>query len=173
VSAQLPAATPLGVEVMDHLSEQIASGRRLLASILAQGKAIREQDVEGVVSRLAEIKTEMELRARLEGTRTDLLTRAGVNLGIPAAAVTLEGLTTLMAPNEAATARERSAELRGLLDEIAREHGINRALMRQELAFLDHLMRLVGGEQDTGYGPQQGNAPATPPAKHRVLDLQA
>ena len=173
MSAQLPAATPLGVEVIEHLGEQIASGRRLLASILAQGKAIREQDVEGVVCRLAEIKTEMELRATLEGQRTELLTRAGVNLGVPAAAVTLEGLTTLMAPNEAATARERSAELRGLLEEIAREHGINRALMRQELAFLDHLMRLVGGEQDTGYGPQQGTAPATPPAKHRVLDLQA
>ena len=31
---------------------------------------------------------------------------------------------------------ERSAELRGLLAEIAREHGINRALMRQELTFL-------------------------------------
>jgi hypothetical protein len=173
VSAQLPAATPLGVEVIEHLGEQIASGRRLLASILAQGKAIREQDVEGVVARLAEIKTEMELRATLEAQRTELLTRAGVNLGVPAPAVTLEGLTTLMAPLEASTARERSAELRGLLDEIAREHGINRALMRQELAFLDHLMRLVGGEQDTGYGPQQGTAPTTPPAKHRVLDLQA
>ena len=54
----------------NHLQEQIASGRRLLGSILAQGKAIREQDVEGVVARLADIKTEMDLRGRLEGTRT-------------------------------------------------------------------------------------------------------
>ena len=93
---------------------------------------------------------------------------------MPARAVTLEALTTLMAPLEAATARERSAELRGLLDEIAREHGINRALMRQELAFLDHLMRLVGDEPEAGYGPQPGAARAHPaPAKHRVLDLQA
>jgi hypothetical protein len=169
-----PAATTLGVEVIAHLGEQIASGRRLLGSILSQGKAIREQDVEGVVARLADIKTEMDLRGLLEGQRTDLLTRAGRDLGVPPAAVTLEGLTTLMAPIEAATARVRSAELRGLLDEIAREHGINRALMRQELAFLDHLMRLVGGEPDTaGYGPQQGAAPTPPPARHRVLDLQA
>ena len=170
----LPAATPLGVEVIEHLGEQIASGRRLLGSILAQGKAIREQDVEGVVARLADIKTEMDLRGRLEAQRTELLTRAGQNLGVPPAAVTLEGLTTLMASIEAATARERSAELRGLLDEIAREHGINRALMRQELAFLDHLMRLVSAEPEAaGYGPQQGAAPAAPPSKHRVLDLQA
>ena len=126
------------------------------------------------VARLGDIKTEMDMRARLEGTRSELLTRAGQRLGIPPAAVTLEGLTTLMAPLEAATARERSAELRGLLEEITREHGINRALMRQELAFLDHLMRLVGNEPEAGYGPQPGAGPPNPtPAKHRVLDLQA
>ena len=175
MSAQgLPAATAFGVEVFDHLGEQIASGRRLLGSILAQGKAIREQDVEGVVSRLGDIKTEMDLRGRLEGTRSELLTRAGQQLGIPPAAVTLEALTTLMSPLEGAAARERSAELRGLLEEITREHGINRALMRQELAVLDHLMRLVGSEPEAaGYGPAQGQTPNPAPAKHRVLDLQA
>ena len=72
-------------------------------------------------------------------------------------------------------ARERSAELRGLLAEIAREHGINRALMRQELAFLSHLTRLIGADPETGYRPP--GAPAErrrrrPPA-HRALDLQA
>ena len=170
----MTGATALGVEVIAHLEEQIASGRRLLGSILTQGKAIREQDVEGVVARLADIKTEMELRGRLEGTRTELLTRAGQRLAMPPAAVTLEGLTTLMEATESATARERSAELRGLLEEITREHGINRALMRQELAFLDHLMRLVGSEPDSaGYGPAQGAASSPAPAKHRVLDLQA
>jgi hypothetical protein len=174
VNAQLPATT-LGAELIEHLDEQLASGRRLLGSILAQGKAIRAQDVETVVGRLADIKTEMELRSRLEATRTDVLTDAGQRLGVPPAAVTLEALTTLIAPVEAAAAREKSAELRGLLDEIAREHGINRALMRQELAFLDHLMRLVGGEPEAAsYGPAQGNGASAPaPSKHRVLDLQA
>ena len=38
----------------------------------------------------------------------------------------------------------RSAELRGLLAEVQREHGVNRALMRQELAFLVHLTRQIG-----------------------------
>ena len=78
-------------------------------------------------------------------------------------------------------ARERSAELRGLLAEIAREHGINRALMRQELAFLDHLTRLIGGgaTPTPGYRPPPSgrrHAPtAAPPRRpgHRVLDLQA
>ena len=58
-----------------------------------------------------------------------------------------------MAPAEAELARARSAELRGLLAEIAREHGVNRALMRQELAFLDHLTRLIGAEPPDGLPP--------------------
>jgi hypothetical protein len=65
---------------------------------------------------------------------------------------------------------ERSAELRGLLAEIAREHGINRALMRQELTFLAHLTRVLGQEPEPGYRPP-GGAAARP--SHRALDLQA
>lgn len=158
----------LAPEVLKHLDDQIASARRLLASILEQGKFIRAQDVEGVMSRLADIKTEMDLRSRLEAERVTLLTRAGAELGVQAAGVTLEALTSLMSPAEAQTARAKSAELRGLLDEIAREHGLNRALMRQELAFLDHLMRLVGQEAEAGYTPS-GQGPAAP-TSHRVLD---
>ena len=111
----------------------------------------------------------MGLRAELEEQRTDLLVRAGIALGVPAPQVTLDGMTMLMPPNEAARARQRSAELRGLLAEIAREHGINRALMRQELSFLDHLVRLIGQEPDTGYRPG-GNEPGP---NYRVVDAQA
>ena len=85
--------------------------------------------------------------------------RAGIALGVPAPQVTLDAMTMLMPANEAARARQRSAELRGLLAEIAREHGINRALMRQELAFLDHLVRLIGQEPDTGYRPAATSPP--------------
>ena len=77
----------------------------------------------------------------------------------------------------AKAAMERSAELRGLLAEIAREHGINRALMRQELAFLSHLTRLIGQDTEPGYRPdgqtaRTGGAGAAPQL-HRTLDLQA
>jgi hypothetical protein len=68
-------------------------------------------------------------------------------------------------------ARERSAELRGLLAEIAREHGINRALMRQELAFLSHLTRLIGNDAEPGYDPSGTTGTAAP--SHHVLDLRA
>ena len=155
--------------VLVHLDAQIASARRLLASILAQGQAIRSRDVESVVQRLSDVKTEMSLRASLEEQRTDLLVRAGVALGVPAPNVTLEAMTTLMAPEQAGRAEALSAELRGLLAEIAREHGINRALMRQELAFLDHLVRLIGDDPGAGYGPAGNDQPPT----HRVVDAQA
>jgi flagellar FlgN protein len=161
---------PFERDVLIHLEAQIDSARRLLGSILGQGHAIRERDVDSVLARLADIKTEMDLRAHLEGERTDLLVRAGAQLGVPAAAVTLEAMTGLMNPAIAEQARQRSAELRGLLDEVTREHGINRALMRQELAFLDHLVRLLAKEPDTGYRP---GGPTTAPSNHHVLNLQA
>ena len=69
-----------------------------------------------------------------------------------------------MAPAEADLARARSAELRGLLAEIARVHGINRALMRQEMAFLDHLTRIIGAEPQTGYRPPSAGAGTAPRA---------
>jgi hypothetical protein len=156
--------------VLAHLDVQIASARRLLGSILSQGTAIRARDVEAVLGRLAEVKTEMGLRATLEEQRTNLLVRAGIALGVPAPQVTLDAMTRLMPANEAARARQRSAELRGLLAEIAREHGINRALMRQELSFLDHLVRLIGQEPDTGYRPGGADAPAP---TYRVVDASA
>jgi hypothetical protein len=175
--AQRPGAG-IGTEVLAHLSAQIDSARRLLGSILEQGAAIRARKVESVLACMADIKAEMELRSRLEEARTILLTHAGTMLGVEAGGVTLDAIATLMEADEASEARARSAELRGLLGEIAREHGINRALMRQELAFLDHLTRLIGAEPETGYRPGgAAEAPGTPSgserAGHRVLDLQA
>ena len=82
----------------------------------------------------------------------------------------------LITPEAARSAHERSAELRGLLAEIAREHGINRALMRQELSFLSHLTRLVGGEPEPAYRPgaqQAARKSGGAPPAYRVLDLQA
>ena len=53
------------------------------------------------------------------------------------------------------------------------ENGINRALMRQELSFLSHLTRLLGGDPEPGYRPPGASGTAGPPPVHRALDLQA
>ena len=163
----------LEAELLVHLDAQISSARRLLGYVLEQGKAIRARDVDAVIARLTDIQTEMGRRGSLEQDRAGLLQRAGAALGVQVAAVTLEHLCALVSPAAAQAARDRSAELRGLLAEIAREHGINRALMRQELAFLAHLTRLIGHEPEAGYAnPGTAQQPSAPPL-HRVLDLQA
>jgi hypothetical protein len=178
-TAALAPAPTLGAAVLDHLDAQLASARRLLDIVLRQGVAIRKQEVDEVLARMTDLQTEMEHRGTLELQRTELLNRAGAQLGVAGHAITLDALTTLMAPHEAAPARERSAELRGLLNEVSREHTINRALMRQELAFLDHLTRLLSGGADLGYRPpaeRQGGGlrlTAASQATHRVLDLEA
>ena len=172
----VPHAT-LGNDLVAHLDAQIASAQRLLEAVLRQGQAIRAREVDEVMARLADIQGEMGRRAALEGTRTAILTTAGGALGIPPHTVTIESLADLLAPAQASAALGRSAELRGLLAEVVREHAINRVLMRQELAFLDHLMRELGAEPDTGYGALAGggaHAPARgPQASFRTLDLQA
>ena len=166
-------STVIEAELLVHLDAQIASAQRLLGLVLEQGKAVRARDVDAVLARLADVQTEMGLRGALEQDRAALLQRAGAALGVPATQVTLERLCELVSPGAAEAARTRSAELRGLLAEIAREHGINRALMRQELAFLAHLTRIVGQDVDPGYARPGAEGGATPPPIHRALDLQA
>ena len=149
----LPAA------VARHLDLQIASARRLLDLVLRQGAAIRERDVEAVLARLADIQVEMAARESLERERTELIRRAAIRLEVEPVAVSLPALAGLAPPSEQERLLTRSAELRGLLAEIAREHGINRALMRQELTFLDHLLRISGEE--------------TEPGARRLMDVEA
>ncbi len=172
-------ATPISADVLAHLDAQLGSARRLLAQILRQSGAIRRRDVDGVLATMTDIQSEMASRGRLESERTELLWRAGSALGVPAEAVTLAELTGLMTDHEADDARTRSAELRGLLGEVEREHSINRALMRQELSFLEHLTRMLGGgAENTGYrppgpNPARGRAGSDHRSALHVLDLEA
>ena len=69
-----------------------------------------------------------------------------------------------MDPDAATDTRQRSAELRGLLAEIQQEHTVNRALMAQELAFLDHLLRLANGAGGYDAGGRPRCRPGIPGA---------
>lgn len=171
----------LAGDVLAHLEAQLQSTRRLLQSVLAQGVAIRAQDVDGVVRQVAAFQAELERRPRLDADRAHLLARAGAQLGTTPQAVTLSQLTALMTADDAARATARSAELQGMLAELTREHACNQALMRQELSFLDHLLRLVdpSAPADAGAYTASGIRPAahmphTPVRSGpRSLDLQA
>jgi hypothetical protein len=178
-------ADPLGSEVLAHLDAQIASVQRLLEIVLEQGAAIRARDVHTVVRFAGLLHGELARRGVIEDTRSELLQRAGALLGIPAQTVTLTRLAGLMDPAHAALAAERSARLRGLVEELRREHACNRALMQIELSFLDHLMRSLSldagvdsydprgstaGRASLGGASAGGRAPVH---ALRVLDLRA
>jgi FlgN protein len=171
---------PLGADVLAHLDAQLASVQRLLEVVLEQGAAIRARDVHAVVRFAGLMHGELARRGQIEATRSRLLERAGALLGIPAQAVTLTRLAVLIEPARARLAAERSARLRGLLEELRREHACNRALMQIELSFLDHLMQSLALDAGVhGYDPR-GNATAgasaggrAPVHALRVLDLSA
>jgi hypothetical protein len=175
-------ADPLGFEVLAHLDAQIASVRRLLEIVLEQGAAIRARDVHAVVRFAGLLHGEIAHRGQIEQNRSQLLERAGSRLGIPAQAVTLTRLGVLLDPAHAQLAGERSAHLRGLLEELRREHACNRALMQIELSFLDHLMQSLAldagahgydlrGTATAGAGGRAGGR--APVNALRVLDLSA
>ncbi len=170
-------AEPLAPDVLAHLDAQIVSVQRLLEIVLEQGAAIRARDVHTVVRFAGILRGEMARRREIEEARSRLLERAGAQLGIPAQAVTLTRLSVLLHPADAQLAAERSARLRGLLQELRREHSCNRALMQIELSFLDHLMRSLSLDAGVeGYDPRGSTTAGASAARHgalRVLDLQA
>jgi hypothetical protein len=162
-------------DVLAHLDAQLVAARQLLALVLEQAAAIRHGDVQTVVELAGMMQAEMQRRQVIDGERMRLLERAGARLGVTPGSVTLSLLECLMDPLAAGQARARSSELRGLLSEVQREHACNRALMNQELAFLDHLLRLADGTFD-GYdaaGDRAPNTQALVPKRQRVLDLEA
>lgn len=174
--AQLdPADTILSRDVLDHLDVQLLAARQLLQVVLAQGAAIRQRNVQEVVRLAGVLQAEVQRRRLIDEERARLLERAGTRLGVDAGSVSITLLGDVMEPEAAAQARIRSAELRGLLDELQREHTCNRVLMSQELAFLDHLLRLADGDSRIGYDSAGDHraAPSAAASGRRVLDMEA
>lgn len=157
------------VELVTHLDRQIRSSKRLLELVLAQSSAIRARDVDGVLARLAELQGEMAQRLMLEQERERLIATAAGRLGIRADDVDIEAIISLEPTADGGPARRLSAELRGLVEETARIHAQNQVLIKQELSFLDHLMRLLSGSWQAGYSPTgASSAPQTSNAINAV-----
>lgn len=165
----------LGSDLLSHLAAQIGSAERLLEIVLAQGAAIRRRDVHDVVRLAGMLQGELGRRQEIEQERAHLLRDAGLRLGVPPEAVTITRLAALLDAPTAAEASSRSAQLRGMLHELQREHLLNRALMKVELSFLHHLMKTLCLDADavydaSGSGGRRGGDPA---AGLRLLDLEA
>jgi hypothetical protein len=137
--------------LLAHLERQVFSARNLLGIVLAQTDAIKRQDVESLLARLGEVQLEMRAREQLEHERDALIRSAAAARGLAPDDVDVEALIADMPSDDANRVRALSAELRGLLAEIGRTHTANRVLIRQELSFLDHLMRVLSGKPSAGY----------------------
>jgi hypothetical protein len=174
--AEREQGAAMGAEVLAHMDAQIASARSLLEVVLEQGAAIRARDVHTVVRLAGIMRGEMGRRQLLEEERSRLLQLSGEQLGVEAHAVTLSRLCGLMDEDSARRAEASSAELRGLLHELKREHACNRALMQVELGFLDHLMRTLALDGNHGYDPRGGSTSSSQPRPDgslHALDLRA
>jgi flagellar biosynthesis/type III secretory pathway chaperone len=161
-------------EVLTHLRAQLESARRLQAIVAEQSAAIRHRAVPQIVRLAGELQVEMHRREILELERSRLVQRAATDMAVPVADVTIMVLSRMMDGEAAEIAHERTVELRALLSQIQREHQINRALMQQELAFLDHLLRLAGGTGSYDSGGDHTSASRTRALTRRPLfDLEA
>lgn len=156
--------------LIDHLKRQLESSRRLLEIVLSQRDAIRRQDVETVLASLSDVQSEMAYRARLEQERDAILYETARLTGDAPETLDLEAVLVGVPSPEAAQARALSAELRGLITEVGRIHDQNRILLRQELSFLDHLMRVMSGTPQAGYRP---GGWATTPQTVNTVDARA
>jgi hypothetical protein len=168
-----PVDAVLTRDVLAHLTGQIDSARRMLAIVLEQATAIRQRAVPQVVRLASSLQAEMHRREVIELERVALLERAGSHLGVSPGDVSISMLAELMDADSAAIARDRTAVLRGMLHEIQREHTTNRALMQQELSFLDHLLRLAGTAGGYDAAGERGSARQGSLMRRPVFDLEA
>ncbi len=173
VDAERPVDALLTRDVLTHLAVQLASARRMLAIVLDQAGAIRRRAVPEIVRLASSLQAEMHRRQVIESERVALLQRASVYLRVNPEEISISMLTELMDEESAQMARGRTSELRGMLAEIQREHTTNRALMQQELAFLDHLLRLAGSAGGYEASGEQSSARRGPLMHRPVLDLEA
>lgn len=139
--------------LVEHLETQVASAERLLAIVVAQSEAIKTQDVQGLVARLGDVQTELVTRRQLELERDRLIQATAARLEITTDAVDLDAMLDGAPPVAAEQARSLAARLRAALAEVARVHRSNRVLIRQELTFVDHLLRVLSGIPQAGYSP--------------------
>ena len=143
-----PGGARPGVSVSDRPVEHLERQLGVLAApaqiVLAQGEAIRAQDVEAVLARLGDVQAEMvEARPARARARRPAARRPPAQLGDAGRRPRrCESLVVLLPADERSARARCRAELQGLLSEIPHVHAQNRILIRQELAFLDHLMRV-------------------------------
>jgi hypothetical protein len=158
-------------ELCLNLGEQERVWRRLLDLSQAQLHALQQQDVHAVHALLQEIEVAMLDRSRTEVRRSMLLTQAASMLGIPTDDITRDDILPHCDEALAAELTRSAEELRALVVELDAVVGRNAAMLEQELAIIEVLVRgaTVDTSQRATYG-KHGNQSEAP--RLRLLDAQ-
>lgn len=158
-------------ELCLNLGEQARAWRHLLDLSHAQLHALQQQDVHSVHAILQEIEVAMLERSRTELRRSMLLTQAASMLGVPTDEVTRDVIVRHCDAPLGEALEQAAEELRSLVVELDAVVARNAAMLEQELAIIEVLVR--GATVDTSarmtYGKHgmQQEAP-----RLRLLDAQ-
>lgn len=167
----MTALQSIAHELCLNVEEQARVWRRLLDLSQAQLSALKSQDVHAVHAILQEVEIAMLDRSRTEVRRGVLLAQAAAHLEIPIDAVTRDIIVAHCdAPLGAALSRS-AEELRALVVELDAVVARNTAMLEQELAIIEVLVRgaTIDSSAQKTYGKHgmQQEAP-----RLRLLDAQ-
>jgi hypothetical protein len=167
----MTAIREIAHEVCLNVQEQTRVWRRLLDLSLAQLQALQSQDVHSVHAILQELEVAMLERSRTEVRRGMLLNQAAVVLEIPVDDITRDILVEHCDESLAQELVRSAEELRALIVELDAVVARNSAMLEQELAIIEVLVRgaTVDTTARTTYGKHgmQQEAP-----RLRLLDAQ-
>jgi hypothetical protein len=165
------AVRDIAHELCLNLGEQARVWRRLLDLSQAQLAALQQQDVHAVHALLQELEVAMLDRSRTEVRRAMLLEQAGSKLGMPAADVTRDHIVAHCDEPLALELTRAADELRVLVVELDAVVARNAAMLEQELAIIDVLVR--GATVDTSARMTYGKLGVQDEAPRlRLLDAQ-
>ena len=158
-------------EVLVNLQAQVRTYRRLLDLSQAQVVALRDRDVQAVHAILQEIELTMIDRGVVDQGRTAILGRVATELGLPIEAVNVRVIQEHAGDASLAEGIGAcSAELKELIGDLDVVVGKNKALLEQELAMIDHMVRgMTRGPRLPTYG---NTGAQDEPARLKLLDMQ-
>lgn len=167
----MTALESIAREVHGSLEEQCRVWGRLLDLSRAQLVALQSQDVHAVHDVLQELELTMLERSRAEVRRGVLLAQAAAVLGVPTDQLTRQLLTARCEPSLAARIDAAAEELRALVVELDAVVARNGAMLEQELAIIEVLVR--GATTDSTARTTYGNHGMQQEAPRlRLLDAQ-
>ena len=167
----MTALRSIAHELCLNLGEQSRVWRRLLDLSQAQLTALKAQDVHSVHAVLQEIEIAMLDRSRTEVRRGVLLAQAGALLNMAPEAITRDVIAANCDAPLGAALAQAAEELRALVVELDAVVARNSAMLEQELAIIEVLVRgaTVDTKAQKTYGKHgmQQEAP-----RLRLLDAQ-